>query len=68
MMSGVPMLELEPIGDVAVLVVLTLSRALSSTNLHWILQMAPTEAENTMRMRAMATRVKRITLREKGRL
>ena len=32
MMSGVPMLELEPIGDVAVLWVLTLSLALSSTN------------------------------------
>ena len=39
-----------------------------SPTLHWILQIAPTEAENTMRMRAMATRVKRITLREKGRL
>ena len=38
-----------------------------SLTLHWILQMAPTEAENTMRMSAMVTSVKRITLREKGR-
>ncbi len=39
----------------------------ASPTLHWILQMAPTEAENTMRMSAMVTSVKRITLREKGR-
>jgi hypothetical protein len=52
-----------PIGDVAVLCIATAGASLIR---HWILQMAPTEAENTTRMRAKTSREPRSSFMVSG--